>query len=154
MRTFFLRILLYSAFLLMLGGTVFSQTAIAYDYDDNGNRISRHIVYLKSGRVVTADTTTKFEKEAEKEIQQEQLGELTLRIYPNPTHGEVVVETTGKDSHIQIECNLYGSSGKLLVEKKQSGDIFPIDLSGYSNGMYILKIKIGEKVSEWKIIKQ
>ncbi|MFN8208937.1 MAG: T9SS type A sorting domain-containing protein [Bacteroidales bacterium] len=154
MRTFFLRILLYSLFLLMHGGTVFSQTAIAYDYDANGNRISRHIVYLKSGSVVPADTAPKYEKEAEKEIQQEQLGELTLRIYPNPTHGEVVVETTGKDPQIQIVCYLFTSSGMLLVEKKQSSDIFPIDLSGYSNGMYILKIKIGEKVSEWKIIKQ
>jgi hypothetical protein len=52
------------------------------------------------------------------------------------------------------EIAMYNMEGRLI---QQTGSLEPInhlDLSTYQKGIYILRITVGQKVSEWKVIKQ
>jgi len=66
----------------------------------------------------------------------------SLSIYPNPTQGIINVEGTNEISDVKI----YNMNGTLLQQKKSS----VIDISDYSNGLYIMEIA-GKR---YKIMKQ
>lgn len=69
-----------------------------------------------------------------------------ISFYPNPTNGFLTIETD-KD----FELELYSITGSLLVK---SANIKSIDLSSFSNGIYILQLKIEDKILTNKIIKK
>lgn len=76
----------------------------------------------------------------------ELLRENNIMIYPNPTRNIVNLEYK-KDARI----DLYGPLGELII----SGDnIKQIDLSEYSNGIYVLYMTYNNKTITHKIIKQ
>ena len=138
--------LLLVCFMVFPVSSIVTGQAITYAYDNNGNRIDRNIVTLKSGHVSPADTT--------KEFQEEILGEMSLKIYPNPTQGEVTIDVTGIQNDAILEYRLFNPSGVLLEHKKEVSGYFSIDLLNYPSGIYILRLLIADKKSEWKIIKQ
>ncbi len=49
---------------------------------------------------------------------------------------------------------VYGIQGNLIRSVKVKGKSTRIDLSNQPQGIYILKINIGEKSSDWKVIKE
>ena len=61
---------------------------------------------------------------------------VSANIYPNPTQGEVVVESEGL-SHIRI-VNAYGQT---VYNAKVEGDQVRIDLSGFAKGIYMMHIE-------------
>ena len=76
----------------------------------------------------------------------ELLRENNIMIYPNPTRNIVNLEYK-KDARV----DLYGPLGELII----SGDnIKQIDLSEYSNGIYVLYMTYNNKTITHKIIKQ
>lgn len=74
------------------------------------------------------------------------LAEELISFYPNPTNGLLNIETN-KD----FELELFSTTGSLLINTKNKNCI---DLSTLEKGLYILTIKIEDKVLTNKIIKQ
>jgi len=130
-------------------GTFFSlsaQNIVSYAYDNAGNRISRKIVLLASNPThVKAAESTQVE---------DQLGERKITVYPNPTKGALAVEIIGGDAKDAIQLIVFSAQGIQLQNVKVSASITPVNMSAYPGGWYILRVQAGEKVTEFKIIKQ
>jgi hypothetical protein len=63
-------------------------------------------------------------------------------------------ELSGFDPSLKAGIYIYNSSGNLLKQKVPATAVETIDLSSYPQGVYMMQITVGDKVSEWKIIKE
>jgi hypothetical protein len=136
--------LLFS-FLLFLSSGV-AQT-VSYGYDNAGNRIFRKIVTLTKVQAVKKSSETPAPAI-------DQLGERKITVYPNPTKGALAVEITGGDTKDEIRLILFSAQGTQLQNLKVTATTTPVNMSSYPGGWYILRVQAGEKVTEFKIIKQ
>jgi hypothetical protein len=78
--------------------------------------------------------------------------DLSLKVYPNPTTQSLFASQ--KDQH-DLEIKLIDLNGKLLLNAKiNAGEA--IDVSKYTNGMYLIEVKDIEtnKKNTYKIIKK
>ena len=57
-----------------------------------------------------------------------------LGIYPNPTHGQLTIETTQKG-----QVTVYNLQGKMLLQKNLENTAENLDLSAYGKGIYMLR---------------
>lgn len=137
--------LLFS-FLVLLSTTMQAQK-VGYDYDMAGNRISRKIVELNNPNYAKQHVETPAPVE-------EQLGERKITVYPNPTKGALAVEMTGGDQKDQMSLSVFSSQGVLLQSIKVTTTITQVNMSAYPASYYILRVQAGDKMTEFKIIKQ
>ncbi|HEY4786689.1 MAG TPA: T9SS type A sorting domain-containing protein [Bacteroidales bacterium] len=138
---------------LLIQNNVFAQTKIKYGYDNTGNRQSRHLIILTSD--TTSSATAQTEKSAkDQKVFSETVGDKKILIYPNPTKGQLLIEIQGYDKEDKTLLYLYNLSGNLMINSVITENSIPLDLSGYSPGTYILKLTLGNKTSEWKIVKE
>jgi antitoxin component YwqK of YwqJK toxin-antitoxin module len=123
-------------------------TEIGYYYDTSGNRINRAIVLeLRSD-----SESDNFPDENEIVFREK---ETDIRIYPNPTKGQFVVEINSISNEASGEIHLYDTSGRILEKKDfRSGGKIDFDLSRQVAGVYVLNINIEGKISTWKVIKK
>ena len=77
--------------------------------------------------------------------------DLNVNAYPNPTTGQLNLEIVPADANAVIE--LYDATGKIMLRKGQNGEQNAIDLSGFANGLYWVKIKTGEAIRMERIYK-
>lgn len=140
--------------LISLNSCFLSGQTIHYDYDNSGNRLKRYIILLKSAYILNKDTLKESNEISKKEEFDDKLGEVTIRIYPNPTRGELSVEVSGLGNNETVDYQLFSQTGLLLGMKRKIGGQFSVDLSRYPNGMYILRLMINGKLSRWKILKE
>lgn len=126
---------------------------VKYTYDAIGRRTNRNIIVLKSAKVSPQDSTAVNAMEASKPFE-DNLGNQKIVIYPNPTQGQLKIDVTGLEQTTNSALYLYSLSGRLLLSKQPVDSSTPLDLSAYPNGIYILKITLGDKTSEWKIVKE
>lgn len=80
--------------------------------------------------------------------------ELGIQVFPNPTNGKVSLTTNFKnytDLNIQV-VNVLGQIVKTLEVKEAKNNEFVIDLTEYSNGMYIINVSNGELKASKKIL--
>lgn len=122
-----------------------------YTYDANGNRISATVIYIST---TPQGTSPEFKED----LTINEKSSISITIAPNPTQGNLRVDITSTN---QLEINSQNSfikvwdmQGKLLVDKNSIGLSNSIDLSNYSNGVYILKISINGALKEYKIVKR
>lgn len=132
-----------------------TQNIISYAYDYAGNRISRRVVNL-----------TPTPPHVRKQIDTiptpvvEKLGDRMITIYPNPTKGALAVDITGGDSKPasaggdEISITLFSAQGVQLQSTKTTSGRTPVEMANYPPGWYVLRVKAGEKLTEFKIIKQ
>ena len=132
---------------LVLLSTVTQAQKVGYDYDMAGNRISRKIVELNNPNYAKQHVETPVPVE-------EQLGERKITVYPNPTRGALAVEITGGDQKDQMILSVFSSQGIQLQNIKATAITTPVNISAYPSGWYILRVQAGEKMTEFKIIKQ
>lgn len=135
------RLILGLFFILPL--SVFSQT-LSYSYDAMGNRIAREIVMSKSA--APPKDTTSYVSEV--------FSERTVKIYPNPTKGQLKVNISIQEGQEAPVLKIYSSSGQLIHSVKATSSITSLDISSHPNGLYLLHIIIGKEESTWKIIKK
>ena len=135
--------------------------AIHYDYDNSGNRLIRYIFLQKSGSTTgtLVNTTNKnsfkdFTENSKVADFEEKLEEMTIRIYPNPTHGQLAIVISGIGSNETSDYQLFSQAGMLLDTKRRNGNEFTVDMARYPGGMYILRLMIKGKISQWKILKE
>lgn len=77
------------------------------------------------------------------------LNTLLLNVYPNPVSGTLYI--TMPENTLQ-KVELYNVLGEKVLEKQ--GTVKEINTANLTRGIYILKIKAGEKIYSRKIIKQ
>jgi len=141
----------YLLFLFLLSFSIQAtsqQQIVSYAYDNAGNRISRKV-----------ENITPPPAHAKKAVVdpipvEEQLGERKITIYPNPTKGSLAVEITGGSDKDELRIVLISAQGIQLQNLKVEKGINPIDMHTYPPGWFILRVQAGDKVTEFKIIKQ
>ena len=58
-----------------------------------------------------------------------------LQLYPNPTHGCITIELEGMQ-----KVMVYNAMGQVLLNKEANGDALQLDLSGFENGLYWMRV--------------
>ncbi|MDD6209950.1 MAG: T9SS type A sorting domain-containing protein [Bacteroidales bacterium] len=139
---FFLTILTFSV------STAYSQGNYEFLYDADGNMTTRRLAVQRISRVAAeapqddpVDDNTDF------------LQDRKITIYPNPTRGRITLSVSPLDATIESTYALYDSSGRLLDTNRIDSETTGIEITG-TPGIYLLDVKIGDEVSQWKIIKQ
>jgi hypothetical protein len=122
----------------------------SFIYDESGNRILREaqIVQLKSGSSVSAD----YEHYQESVLVKE-LSDRTIKIYPNPTKGSIKISIS-ESLNDSPRVIVYNTSGQVLVDMHIEGTESEINLSRQCPGIYLLRIIINGRSSEWKVLKE
>lgn len=139
------KLLFITVWILFLAGGVHAQQLVYnYGYDDAGNRIRRRVVSLI--RDGTPDLTDGQRDNSAA------VDDGSLRLYPNPTRGEVIVETS--DGSDLVRYRLSDATGKFSETGSIGSPSLRIDLSNRPDGIYLLEVvlEIGRKY--YKIIKQ
>lgn len=115
---------------------------VSYAYDEAGNRVKREIVLQ-----------TRAVEESTNENYSEMVDDRNIRIYPNPTEGQLTVEVTGEG---ECQYDIYDISGHQVLTTRSSSGRVTLNISSRPNGLYILRITTGEggHSTAWKIIKK
>lgn len=115
---------------------------VQYAYDASGNRVKREIVLTKS----VAET--------QPVVFIEELAKRTIKVYPNPTEGQLKVEVSDFEKSKSVNLTIVNMQGQVVLRKKMSSATEDLDISGKAVGLYILQINIDGENSSWKIIKK
>lgn len=139
--------------MILYSNSISAQTPVYYFYDGAGNRFFRTIE-LKSAKVDSSNLSQGISESMKPEVLQDNLGDMKILIYPNPTRGQLKIDIEGYQEETNTGLYLYNISGGLLFSKCPANNSMVVDLSDYPVGTYILKIVLGDKKSEWKILKE
>ena len=74
---------------------------------------------------------------------------LKVQVFPNPVHDEFTIETPVK----ALNFSLLDFTGKFLQRGKVSAGKTTVNLSGYPEGTYLLKVNTDNSFRTFKIIK-
>ena len=138
--------------ILLTGITSFGQT-IYYRYDASGNRTARDIV-LKQSKGGDSYTEKNNEEDQPPEVYSDQLGKNSIRIYPNPAESHITVEIQGLEEDKGDLIYLYDQTGRLVLTLSAVTYNNTLDLSGLTQGIYLMVIKLKSGTTKWKIIKE
>ncbi|HON18205.1 MAG TPA: T9SS type A sorting domain-containing protein [Salinivirgaceae bacterium] len=72
-------------------------------------------------------------------------------LFPNPTTGMVTIQN---DLGRELTIGVFDLSGKELLHNKSTDTKIAFDISGLSNGVYIVRIANGTTINHHKVIKQ
>jgi hypothetical protein len=157
-----LKRIIFCGLLLLLVLKVTGQK-IVFSYDSTGNRIGRVLdtTRLKSAKIkfpVTdpnnleaVDNSDK--SKLEKESLESSDSKIDAIIYPNPTKGLIKVEIRNMPSDASTELKVYDMSGSEVIVQRNFDYLSEVDLNRLKDGIYILRIKINDKLFDWKVIK-
>lgn len=156
-----------------------NQINISFYYDATGNRTNRQIIiamnatkpsdslnnnmihnqssYLRASNEKDTEENN-LPSENQNDVYEDRIGNISLRLYPNPVHGSfnVIVQPSGNSTQQdQLKFFLYTTTGYLL----QSGTIAfnecrLINMNEYIAGTYLFLVENKECRETWKIIKQ
>jgi hypothetical protein len=136
-----------SALLLLTLSTIAVADRVTYSYDASGNRTSslREIVYTRGSSTSKSAQSKKF---------LDSLSLARISIYPNPTEGDLRIEISGIENCDDTELTVHSLGGSILEHIQPLDVTNEIDLSGYTDGIYLVVIRIKEQTTTWKIIKK
>ena len=117
-----------------------------YGYDACGNRVRREVVVDEYNKRLYAG-------EEKKSFTEEQLGAVKVRIYPNPTEGQLKV-VLWSEGEIEGSMEMYDMQGRRVAEVRRAERENLIDISAEPSGVYVLKMVVNNKKSTWKVIKK
>ena len=133
----------------MKAQTTTTKDVFVFTYDEHGNRIKREV------KTITITKPQQVKKNMQDmEPTEDQMGERTIKIFPNPTHGDLNVEISGANPKEELRIQLYNTQGAVLENKQVTEGTNPVDLSSYPDGVYILRIVGSATGLEYKIIKK
>jgi Secretion system C-terminal sorting domain len=157
-----LKRIIFCGLLLLLVLKVTGQK-IVFSYDANGNRIGRVLdtTRLKSAKIkfpitdpnqLQAADNSNMSKLQEKSFENAD-SKINVIIYPNPTKGLIKVEINNMPSDASTELKVYEMSGSEVIVQRNFDYLSEVDLNRLKDGIYILRIKINDKVFSWKVVK-
>lgn len=135
---------------LLFSCVVYSQTNFSYDYDLNGNRITREIIVLKSQMAESENVQDTISQDLSSQV----IKKDDIKIYPNPTRGNLKIELNTNSDIEKIQINIINIQGQLVYKTNELENSYTINLSSEPKGAYILIMQVNEKRYEWKIIKE
>jgi len=94
---------------------------------------------------------TTFKTQTITEINENKTWYNSVKVYPNPVSDELIIETNGDESIINVE--ILNSFGAIIFK----GDLFQttaIKTDGFASGVYMLKLSDGKSLEVRKIIKE
>ena len=114
--------------------------------------------YIKSGsnfsaKITSLDCSIVFKSSNDSSSTDGSTIDKSISIYPNPTSSMVTISSNNQKI---TGFKIYSMDGKLIYDEKgKVSKSFQLDISDYSNGIYIINIETdnGEKISK-KLIKQ
>lgn len=115
------------------------QTSIKFGYDNTGNRIATIIVKSVSDSL-NKSTGDDFKAE-------------NISVYPVPAYNSIFIKFTS-DPCSNTYAYIYSSDGHTLIEKRIESSTTEININGFPQGIYILKINCDGIIETWKIIKK
>ncbi|MDM8160145.1 T9SS type A sorting domain-containing protein [Labilibaculum sp. K2S] len=131
------------------------QNTINFAYDAAGNRVSRTINLSNTKSGINGGDTEEFTFEKSEDFFTEVLAEKEIKIYPNPTRGQLRVDIMGyEDLDNNSSIQVFTTGGALLYKSNTPSQTNDINLSDKPAGLYLMVITIGSEKSTWKIIKQ
>lgn len=146
-------ILLMLVLIVSLTG-VTAQT-VEYNYDDNGNRISRLLVFPKSldaGEITESETLSQYMPPDQTPIK-DHFDKANITIYPNPTNSTITIEVSDYQDE-KIMARVLSSNGNLLLEGEiNNHNKYSVDLSRYAVGHYYLVLLRKNETITYTIIK-
>lgn len=158
---------------LLLSGSLLAQREIQFSYDNSGNMTSRVIYFpsippsleLVDNSTGTSDENHEpgdnnnadngsDEKTVDKKIFDDMLGNQQIKIYPNPTMGNLVINIPAYQVNPNDRIDIVDMQGVLKKQILTLSESNTIDISSYPPATYIMLIYIGGETTQWKIIKQ
>lgn len=134
--------------LIIMSATVSSQS-ISYSYDQAGNRITRRVINLPAAPSKVKSNVP------DSVVVIEEFSTFSIRIYPNPTRGALMIEMQELDDRGEgAKLLLYSNQGTLTQSLQAHNGLNPVDMTALPVGWYILRIQGKEGWKEYKIIKQ
>ncbi len=119
----------------------YAQNCLVFDYDSDGNRVSRIVDYDCNGRGDEDDVRELVD-----------VGEIV--VYPNPTEGCFTIVVPDGFEYTSQHFELYDVNGMLHVKADlYVGETF-VDIGTLNTGVYLLKIYKGEEVFSKVILKR
>lgn len=129
-------------FFVLFSLSLSAQKKVMYAYDAAGNRIKKEILFEQS------------QSKSQVVAYSDMLDEKEIKIYPNPTEGELRVEIFNELKKTEGIVTVHGNNGAMIYTTPIINGFASLDISSCPNGLYILHVKIGDCVSSWKIIKR
>jgi len=78
---------------------------------------------------------------------------IELSVYPNPTNSFLSIEVK-TDKQRDLLLSLFDINGRLIFQKKMTGNKQTIKMQNYKPGTYILKItEANKEIKTYKIVK-
>lgn len=112
---------------------------IQFCYDENGNRISRNLL---------------FKKELQPGQRQTPGLNFAYELFPNPTPGQFSLIIKENPEKQPLHAILMTETGVVLDAHTINSPRTDFDLSGRSNGLYLLEVTSHEGTETWKVIKR
>lgn len=146
--------------LWVIGQSIFAQSSLPriYEYDDSGNRVLRKVLELKSLETDTNDNIiaddisyTQENMPKREEVFEEQIGDVSIRTFPNPTQGALTLQC---DASVSATYEVLSQSGQLLQNGRIVSNTSHINISHLPCGVYLLRLNMKDKSETWKIIKR
>ena len=133
-----------------------------YEYDAAGNRVVRKVFELSS-KQKSMDNTDEDEDEdedengsankEEKSFLIDNLGDIKLKVFPNPTSSIVYIDIENVEVVSQGSITVYNAAGTQIGTQRIGSLNASVDLSSHPTGIYLVTITINGKETKWKIIK-
>lgn len=118
---------------------------IIYDYDASGNQTSRTLSVQAVDAPIFDWQTASINNSSINSI----------KVYPNPVSTELNIEQSFDDTAVHVsDISLFSLSGVLLEQHKSESLFFTLDMTPYSEGIYVLIVKTSKGEYSWKIIKK
>jgi hypothetical protein len=77
-----------------------------------------------------------------------------IRLYPNPTSGQLTVELSGFKKTDKITIQVFTVAGKQLLHIKETKNKNEINIYDYPAGTYFVRVITGKETKEYKVIKK
>ena len=134
------KIFLILSLFFCFAAEMYGQTHFVYDAAGNMTGKTRITINYRKG---TEDNKTAMIK-----------GKYELKVFPNPVQDLLKLEITNLGNDVAADMKLYNMSGILLTksDKLTSSNVY--DLSGYSAGVYFMRLVIDGAPVEIKILKE
>ncbi|MBQ9469440.1 MAG: T9SS type A sorting domain-containing protein [Bacteroidales bacterium] len=135
---------------------------MAFEHDAAGNMVRCYVVRLEQPKNEQKSKTETLDHQqiasstaaqsAAPEPVEVQRGERTVRIYPNPTRGQLRVEVQGDGQ--AYTYRLLSMGGAAIAQGQHDGSSpLPLDLSAHPDGVYLLQLIWPDDRCTYKIIK-
>lgn len=144
-KTIFIMKKLLLLFCFTYSFVLLGQNKVSYAYDASGNRVKREIILsTRSMTLPDEDKNTFFTEEVAKRH---------IKIYPNPTYGQLAVEISDIDDIKSGIITILTINGQQVLKKEIDSTYIELDISSRQAGTYILIVEIDGEKTTWKIIK-